>query len=160
MGVDVDYVEFEPDDPAAVVEVMAELAATASGAGWLTLDPAVDDRFPVPEPNLFGRWVSGRGPAVPRITWVPADTSRRRPEPMSVGILHGTGAGAADRLAEKDAALPERWRVVADHSKRGLVAYVPIDVPHADVLAWAVAAGPALTRIPLTGRWRAAVHRR
>lgn len=135
---------------------MAELS---DGSGWLTIDPAIDERFPPPEPSLLGRLVSGRGPAVPRATWVPAQTQRRRPEPVSVGILHGTGANAVERLAENDIVVPDRWRVVADHSKRGLVAWVPIDVPHADVLAWTLRATRALTRIPLTGRWRAAVHR-
>lgn len=135
---------------------MAELS---DGSGWLTIDPAIDERFPPPEPSLLGRLVSGRGPAVPRATWVPAQTQRRRPEPVSVGILHGTGAHAVERLAENDIVVPDRWRVVADHSKRGLVAWVPIDVPHTEVLAWTLRATRALTRIPLTGRWRAAVHR-
>lgn len=157
MGVDVEFLEFDPDDPGEVLAAMADLAG---GAGWLTLDPAIDDRFPAPEQNLFGKIVSGRGPAVPRATWVPADVERRRPEPMSVGILHGTGADAIARLAEKDIVLPDRWRLVADHSKRGLVAWVPIDIPLDQVLAWTLTASRALTRVPLTGRWRAAVHRR
>src|SRR3546814_7194292 len=79
---------------------------------------------------------------------------------MSVGILHGTGSAAVARLAEKDVVVPERWRIVSDHSKRGLVAWVPIDIPLDEVLTWTVRASEALTRIPLTGRWRAAVHRR
>lgn len=160
MGIEIELVEFGPEDTGAVLAAMAELAATSAGAGWLTLDPGIDEHFPAPEQSLFGRLVSGRGPAVPRATWVPADTARRRPEPMSVGILHGTGSGAAERLAEKGSELPDRWRIVADHSKRGLVAYVPVDVPHDVVLTWTLAASRALTRIPLTGRWRAAVHRR
>lgn len=157
MGVDVEFLEFDPDAPAEVLAAMADLAG---GTGWVTLDPAIDDRFPAPAENLFGKIVSGRGPAVPRATWVPADVERRRPEPMSVGILHGTGADAVGRLAAKEIAVPERWKVVSDHSKRGLVAWVPIDVPVGDVLAWTLAASKGLTRIPLTGRWRAAVHRR
>ncbi|HEX4903507.1 MAG TPA: hypothetical protein VFV42_11895 [Acidimicrobiales bacterium] len=157
MGADVEFLEFDPDAAGAVLAAMAGLA---DGGGWLTLDPAIDERFPAPEQSTFGRLVSGRGPAVPRATWVPADTTRRRPEPVSVGILHATGAGATARLEEKGCPVPERWRVVSDHSKRGLVAWVPIDVPHADVLTWTLAASRALTRIPLTGRWRAAVHRR
>lgn len=157
MGVDVEFLEFDPDAPG---EVLAAMAGLAGGAGWLTLDPAIDERFPAPAENLFGKIVSGRGPAVPRATWVPADVERRRPEPMSIGILHGTGANAVGRLAEKGIVLPDRWRVVADHSKRGLVAWVPIDIPLDEVLAWTLTASKALTRIPLTGRWRAAVHRR
>lgn len=154
---DIEFVEFEPGAAREVVDAMASLA---DGSGWLTLDPAIDEEHPPPEPSLLGRLVSGRGPAVPRATWVPAEMDRRRPEPVSVGILHGTGAGAAVRLAEKDIGVPDRWRVAADHSKRGLVIWVPIDIAHDRVLSWLLTATPALTRIPLTGRWRAAIHRR
>lgn len=160
MGADVEFLEFDPEAADAVLAVMAELAASPGGSGWLTLDPAIDERFPPPEQSTLGRLVSGRGPAVPRATWVPADVDRRRPEPVSVGILHATGAGATERLVEKGCPVPERWRVVNDHSKRGLVAWVPVDVPNDEVLSWTLAAALALTRIPLTGRWRAAVHRR
>lgn len=156
MGVDIEFIEFEPDGPDAVLAAMDELAG---GGGWITLDPAIDERFPPPTHSALGRLVSGRGPVVPRATWVPADTHRRRPEPVSVGILHATGSRAVERLADKGIDMPDRWRVVADHSKRGLVAWVPIDVDHRDVLAWLLVAAHGLTRIPLTGRWRAAVHR-
>lgn len=152
----IDLIEFEPGSEGEVVAAMTELAG---GGGWLTIDPAIDERFPPPTPSLFGRLVSGRGPAVPRATWVPADVDRRRPEPVSVGILHGTGADAVGRLAEKQIAVPERWRVVNDHSKRGLVLWVPIDIDHLEVLRWTCSASRALTRIPLAGGWRAAVHR-
>ena len=56
--------------------------------------------------------------------------------------------------------MPDRWKVVADHSKRGLVLWVPIDIPHREVLAWTCAATRALTRVPLTDQWRVAIHRR
>ena len=155
--VTVDFVEFDAGEEETLVEVMDELA---DGSGWLTIDPAIDERFPPPTQTAFGRLLSGRGPAVPRANWVPADLDRRRPEPVSVGILHGTGSGAIDRLGAKDVVVPDRWRVVNDHSKRGVVLWVPIDVPHVEVLRWTCAAARALTRIPLTGRWRVAVHRR
>lgn len=156
----IDFVEFVPDGSGTIVELMADLATVEDGSAWLTLDPAVDEHFPPPVQTSLGRLVSGRGPAVPRATWVPAQTARRRPEPVSVGILHGTGADAARRLTERDLGVPPRWRVVADHSKRGLVVWVPIDIEHAVVLEWTLQATAALTRIPLTGVWRAAVHGR
>ena len=155
--VTIDLIEFTPGDEGLVVEAMGELA---DGSGWLTLDPAVDERFPPPEQTTFGRLVSGRGPAVPRANWVPADMARRRPEPVSVGILHGTGSQAVERLAEKGVEVPARWRVVNDHSKRGLLLWVPIDIDDLEVLRWTCSAARRLTRIPLTDRWRAAVHRR
>ncbi|MDZ7674896.1 MAG: hypothetical protein U5K30_07505 [Acidimicrobiales bacterium] len=132
----------------------------SDGSGWLTLDPAFDDQFPPPQQTTFGRLVSGRGPAVPRANWVPAELGRRKPEPVSIGILHATGARAVERLAEKGITVPERWRVVADHSKRGLVLWVPIDVPHLHVLRWTCDAARSLTRVPLLEQWRVAVHRR
>lgn len=154
----VELLEFVPGEgDEGVVAVMEELSG---GGGWLTLDPAFDEDFPPPQQTTLGRLVSGRGPAVPRANWVPADQDRRRPEPVSVGILHGTGAKAVERLVDKDLEVPDRWKVVADHSKRGLVLWVPIDVPHGDVLGWTCAAARALTRVPLTEQWRVAVHRR
>lgn len=153
----VEFIEFTPDDPSDVVAVMDELAG---GQGWLTLDPEFDERFPPPTRSMLGRVLTGRGPYVPRATWVPAEIGRRRGEPTSVGILHATGPNAIERLAsEADIDVPDTWRVVADHSKRGIVVYVPVDAPHDAVLAWTCAAARALTKIPLTGQWRAAVHR-
>ena len=153
----VEIVEFVPGEgDHGIVAVMEELS---DGSGWLTLDPAFDEDFPPPQQTTFGRLVSGRGPAVPRATWVPTDLSRRRPEPVSVGILHATGAKSVERLAEKGITVPDRWKVVADHSKRGLVLWVPIDIPHAHVLAWTTTAARALTRVPLEEQWRVAVHR-
>lgn len=140
-----------------VVRVMDELS---DGSGWLTLDPAFDDEFPPPQQTTLGRLVSGRGPAVPRANWVPAELGRRRPEPVSIGILHATGARAVERLGEKGIPVPERWKVVADHSKRGLVLWVPIDVPHLQVLRWTCDAARSLTRVPLLEQWRVAIHRR
>ena len=153
---EVSLIEFTPDDIGEVVSAMAELA---DGSGWLTLDPEFDERFPPPTRTLWGRLMSGRGPYVPRATWVPADTDRRRPEPVSVGILHATGPKAVDRLADVGIEVPEGWRVAADHPKRGLVLYVPIDVSDDGIVDWTCRASKALTKIPLTGQWRAAVHR-
>ena len=154
----IELLEFVPGEgDEGIVAVMDELS---DGSGWLTLDPSFDEDFPPPQQTTLGRLVSGRGPAVPRANWVPAEQDRRRPEPVSVGILHGTGAKSVERLAEKEIEVPDRWKVVADHSKRGLVLWVPIDIPHGEVLAWTCAATRALTRIPLTEQWRVAIHRR
>jgi hypothetical protein len=62
VGVDVEFLEFEPEAPEPVLAVMGELAATGDASGWLTLDPAIDERFPPPSENLLGKMVSGRGP--------------------------------------------------------------------------------------------------
>ena len=54
MGADVEFLEFDPDAAEAVLAVMDELAG---GGGWVTLDPAIDERFP--PPARAGRLKSG-----------------------------------------------------------------------------------------------------
>lgn len=156
MTVPVDLLEFTGDDVAEVVAVMGDVRGTK---GWLTLDPEYDEDHPPPSQTTWGRLLSGRGPYVPRATWVPAQMDKRTPEPMSIGILHAKGSDAVELLAERDIEVPDRWRVTMDHPKRGLVVWVPVEFDDAEILDWTLRATRALTRIPLTGRWRAAIHR-
>ena len=75
-----------------------------------------------------------------------------------VGILHAAGARAGGTLAELGHAVPDGWVVLQDFSKKGLVAAVPPSVDHADVVTWLLRAARLLSRVPLTGRWRAVVY--
>lgn len=157
MATRVETIEFLPESVSVIASVMDGLAADNSG--WVTIDPAILQEHQPPTQSVFGRMIGNRGPYVPRSTWVPADVDRRRPEPMSVGVLHARGPRVAAQLEESGVAVPDRWRVVADHPKRGLVAYVPVEVAHVEIVEWIMAAATALTRIPLTGEWRASIHR-
>jgi hypothetical protein len=53
--------------------------------------------------------------------------------------------------------LPEGWRVVQDHPRRGLVAKLPAGADDAGVLDWLIRAAGALCTVPGTGQWRAEV---
>jgi hypothetical protein len=77
-----------------------------------------------------------------------------------LGILHQTGPKAVRRLEDRGVDVPERWVVLSDHPRRGLVIGVHPDSAHVDVLDWLLRAGATLTRVPLTGAWQAAVHGR
>jgi hypothetical protein len=77
-----------------------------------------------------------------------------------LGILHQSGPKAARALAESGVAVPEGWVVLSDHPRRGLVVAVHPDSAPLDVLDWLLRAGAALTRVPLTGAWQAAVYGR
>jgi hypothetical protein len=48
--------------------------------------------------------------------------------------------------------------VQQENSKKGLVVAVPPTVGQAEVVEWLLAATAALSTVPLTGRWRAAVY--
>lgn len=155
---DIEVLEIAGDRPGELVARMDELAA--AGAGWVNLQPGIDpDDVPRAEPGLFGVF-SGRGPVVPVATWTAAGPPRRRgPAPEEVGIQHPAGPRAAARLADAGHGVPAGWRVVQDHPRRGLVVQVPPGTAHGDVAAWLLRATAALAAVPVTGWWRATVHR-
>jgi len=153
---DPEHVEFRADDRSAVVARMAELARDRNG--WVNVQPALDpDDAPPPPSRLFGLF-SGRGPDVPIASWVPGERRRNRVEPTCVGLRHGAGPRAVPLLAEAGHRVPPEWRVLQDHRRRGFVAAIPDDSDLDGVLRWLVAASTALTEVPLTGMWRAAIY--
>jgi len=128
---------FEPADLGPVLDALGE-------RGWVNLQPEVADIEEADRPGSFGIF-SSRGPVVPFATW-------HRGE-RSAGIQHGTGPKVARRID-----VPEGWRVMQDHPKRGLVVRVPPGVPDDEVLRWLLATGEQLCPAPLLGRWVAEVH--
>jgi hypothetical protein len=152
----VQEIDFTVTAPDEVVETMGRLA---DGGGWVILDPLVDDEDVPPAPP-FGGIFSGKGPAVPEVSWVPGEPGRRRPEPLSAGIRHAGGPRAVGRLREAGHPVPDGWRVLQDNPRRGLVLELPEGTDHGQVLSWLLAAAGLLTEVPLTGRWRATVHTR
>ena len=151
-----ELVFFDEDAPHEVIVHLRELAGDRSG--WLVLEPEVDLEDPSEVPRTGGLF-SGRGPAVPELSWVPGRPGRRGTPPISVGIRHASGPKLVDRLAEQAHVVPSDWEVVDDSPKRGLVARLPPAADQADVLAWLLRAGELVSLVPLTGRWRASVHR-
>ena len=126
---------------------------------WVNLEPAMDpEADPPPSSSLFGIF-SAVGPAVPVCTWVPGKRRGERTEPMSLGVEHGSGPRAVARLEARGVTVPAGWRVRQDHPRRGLVLEAPADQDHDSVLDWLLRAGPALSVVPLTGTWLAAVFR-
>ena len=151
------HIEFTAERPDDVVVVMAEMSNAHSG--WINFQPAVDpDDVPPPEGGILGLFTS-RGPEVPLGTWTPASAPRRgRSDPPMIGLQHAAGTRAKARLDDVGHPVPEGWVIVQDYAKKGLVVAVPPAVPHAEVVEWLLGAGAALSNIPITGVWRAAVY--
>lgn len=148
-------VEFHEDRRAPVVEHMATMAE--AGRGWINLSPGLDmDESPAPQ-SVFSSVFASRGPTVPLATWTPAQGR----DPATIGIEHGEGPKAENLLADQGVPIPEGWRVVQDHPKRGLVVQVPGQSPDQPgdpldaMLVWLLRAGGALCAWPRTGEWRA-----
>lgn len=159
MAVPAETVDFAEDDRGAVLARMEGLATAKSG--WVNLQPGIDpeDEPPAPSPlaALFG---VVRHP-VPVCTWVPGHHGLRTEVSVdTVGVQHDRGTRVLRALAQAGVPLPDAWRPVQDHPRRGIVVEVPAGTPPAEVLDWLLRAGRFLTTLPITGEWRAEFHQR
>jgi hypothetical protein len=154
-----ELVEFRPEDSSAVAQIVRTMVdLTAAQQGWINLYPGIHPDDEPPAPTILGSLFSGTGPPVPVCTWV-APQAGQKPPHAELGILHKSGPKAVRKLDGDGITVPTGWRVLADHPKRGLVIAVDPASPHEEVLDWLMRAGAALTRIPLTGSWQAAINR-
>ncbi len=143
---------FDEQRRGAVVARMSAIAGAASG--WVNLSPGLDVDVPPPPRSSLADIFGSRGPVVPLATWAPA----HKRTPASLGVQHGQGPGTIALLADQGIVVPEGWRKLQDHPKRGLVLATtpgagPDDLDAA--LAWLLRAAGALCPVPRTGEWRA-----
>jgi hypothetical protein len=155
-----EVLEFARDEPAEVLSRMVSMAA--EHRGWINLRPRVhqeaeDGDAPVPGAGLFGVF-GGAGPPVPLCTWTPGEQRRRGVGPASLGVQHAVGPKVVRWLAEFGVPVPDGWVVAQDHPKRGLVVHPAPEVGPEEALEWLLRVGDAVCRLPLTGRWVAAVY--
>lgn len=148
-------VEFRPSDRAAVVARMTGLAVDRNG--WVNFIPEVPEDVYVPRQGLL-RFFGARGPEALMATWVPGEHTRHGAEPTTVGIQHAAGRRVAADLAAAGLAVPTAWRVMQDHSWRGLVVAVPDDADLDDLVRWLLAATEEVAPFPLTGSWKAVFY--
>jgi hypothetical protein len=148
-------IEFLPDQLGPVLTRMDALTAAASG--WVNVRPIIEEEHQPPPPgplSIFG----GSIHKVPTATWMPGKVERSGSMAATrVGLQHAGGPRVVAKLRELGLALPEGWRVVQDHPRRGLVAKLPAGADDAKVLGWLIRAAGALCAVPRTGRWRAEV---
>ncbi len=152
-----EVIEFRLEETDAVVRAMDELAAAHDG--WINLHPGVrPEDEPAPQGGLTTMLLAGAVHDVPVCTWVAGEATRQGVQPDSVGIQHAAGERVRLRLAAAGVAVPEGWRLVQDHPRRGLVVTPGPGAGHGDVLTWMLEAGAVLSAVRLTGDWRAEVH--
>jgi hypothetical protein len=171
MARSVDFLDFTMDDFGPVLAEARSIAQARDG--WVNLRPrppedADEEQItefaptpPIAPVGLFARWRN----IVVKGTWVPGKEGRNGAEDASVGLEHPAGRFAVRQLRDAAHPVPDGWRVVVDHARRGLVLAVP-DGPEGaathveEVLRWLPGAAAALAPWQVTGRWRAEIHRR
>jgi len=152
----VSALEFRVEDPRSVVEEMDRLAQ--AHAGWVNLRPSVPDEEVPPRPGGLATLFSTDLHDVPICTWVAGRESRHGVEPDSLGVQHSAGTKSLAQLRSLGVPLPQGWRPVQDHPRRGLVVLAPAGTALADELSWLLQVGTVLSRVRLEGDWVAEVH--
>lgn len=152
-------IDFREDDRGAVLSRMEGLATSRSG--WVNLQPGIDPADEPPAPSPLAALFGVVSHPVPVLTWVPAHGGRRDADDVdTIGVQHARGGRVLRVLAEAGLALPDGWRPVQDHPRRGVVAELPVGTAPADVLDWLLRVGRLLATLPITGEWRAEFHQR
>ena len=82
----------------------------------------------------------------------------RKADSGLVGIEHGTGPKALERLSEKGLTLPHGWIKVQDHAKNGIVIKSLAGSDYESVMNWLINACQLLCPISLDDHWIAEVH--
>jgi hypothetical protein len=146
-------IEFHQDARSPVVTRMVVMAGARKG--WVNFTPGLDVDVPPPDRSAMSALFGNKGPEVPLATWSPGDGRR---EPATVGIQHAQGPRVLAQLSDQGIELPEQWRKLQDHPKRGLVCALPqsgnaeqLD----ETVAWLLGATGKLCRVRRTGEWRA-----
>src|SRR3954453_6735914 len=109
---------------------------TAAQRGWINLRPDVEDEDAGPKGGAVRAGIfkvfSGLGPAVPLCTWV-APEPKGKPPHAEIGMMHRAGPKVVKTLAAGMCGVPDRWVVLGDHPKRGLVVAIPPETPSREV---------------------------
>ena len=137
-------------------DLVAAIGSAMSGANaWVNVEPVVDDSQRIEVPGIFA-WFSARGPQVPVGTFVYSGPDVA----ASVGLDHGTGRGAGDRLTAGGVEAPAAWVLRQDHSKTGLVWELHPEGVDAEAVVRLLLEGTSLLcPIPVEGRWTATLNR-
>jgi hypothetical protein len=155
-----DLIDFTLDDPSPLLERVRDLADRRNG--WVNVQPVPPDDDIATRRGKAGVFalLAGRGPELPVATWVPGELTRKGLTPDSVGLQHAGGPKARFRLADEGVPIPDGWRLLADHPRRGLVLELPEGTSADQAIEWLLRAAVALAPDELPRRWVALVYHR
>lgn len=136
------------DDPSLLADRM-DLLSTV-GRGWINVVPQIPEDIDVPPTPGILAIFNKRGPAVPLGTWTASKLTNRGAEPSEVGVQHGAGRKVREELDGTAGAVPETWRMLQDHPRRGLVAQPAPGTSNIEIATWLFGVLGALCRVPRT----------
>lgn len=154
MAIQKDIIQFRLDDRDSVLERMAAVSAQNDGKTWVNVQPYVDPEHQ-PKVSLLRHIFSAKGQPVPTGTWVPGHTSGKQPTHSEVGVQHGAGVRAIEKLAAEGVVVPEHWILIQEHTRRGIVYAAPREDEPDQALDYMLRAAGVLSQIEIDTRWLA-----
>jgi hypothetical protein len=143
--------DFSHDDAGMLRDAIASLEGAK---GWINVTPGIPSDAVADDRSLFSWLVGARPQVAPLVTWMPDE---KHAGVGTLGVLHARGQLTKEELAALG--VPEGWTLRQNHTRRGLLFFVPsID---ADQLCEAMLRfSDALATVATTGRYLAEVFTR
>ena len=118
--------------------------------GWVNLAPGLGEDLAqfVPGKGIFSLLAGAPAKPFAEVSIVPGKV-------FQIGVQHGLGRLGLAGLAERGCSLPEGWRLLQDHARRGLIVAPSVDPQH--IAQWVVDALRGLSAIPAQATWTAMV---
>jgi len=120
---------------------------------WFNIEPDVDERS-IHTGSIFWKAFSSRGPRIPQFTWTSATDRKGNYQPSEIGLTHPTGIAVLERIKSFQINIPDEWRLIQDHPKRGIVFQLPATYHSEEVVMFATSVIPVVSPFEFEGSFK------
>ena len=145
--------KFSPTTVGPVVELMNRYRYTSDSIFWFNIEPDVDERS-IHTGSIFWKAFSSRGPRIPQFTWTSATDRKGNYQPSEIGLTHPTGIAVLERIKSFQINIPDEWRLIQDHPKRGIVIQLPATYVSEEVVMFATSVIPVVSPFEFAGSFK------
>ena len=145
--------KFSPTTVGPVVELMNRYRYTSDSIFWFNIEPDVDERS-IHTGSIFWKAFSSRGPRIPQFTWTSATDRKGNYQPSEIGLTHPTGIAVLERIKSFQINIPDEWRLIQDHPKRGIVFQLPATYHSEEVVMFATSVIPVVSPFEFEGSFK------
>ena len=145
--------KFSPTTVGPVVELMNRYRYTSDFIFWFNIEPDVDERS-IHTGSIFWKAFSSRGPRIPQFTWTSATDRKGNYQPSEIGLTHPTGIAVLERIKSFQINIPDEWRLIQDHPKRGIVFQLPATYDSEEVVMFATSVIPVVSPFEFEGSFK------
>ena len=145
--------KFSSTTVGSVIELMDRYRYTSDSIFWFNIEPDVDERS-IHTGSIFWKAFSSRGPRIPQFTWTSATDRKGNYQPSEIGLTHPTGIAVLERIKGFQINVPDEWRLIQDHPKRGIVFQLPATYVSEEVVMFAMSVIPVVSPFEFAGSFK------